>query len=232
MLRAGVLPMIFRNRILFTAALFATATALSLAQETSATLAGAYQPVFENDWVKVVRVHYAPRVKLPNHAHTEFAAAYVYLTDSGPIVFRHVGASYGAATRAAVKAGTFRLYRAVNEMHEVENMSDLASDFLRVEFKTEPLEAALLRGRFARDPKATENRKVDFENAQVRISRWTHGAASGTPAPRILPYPSLFVDTTSGAVRWFSADEGTMLPAPSSSPADILQFEFKTAPQR
>jgi hypothetical protein len=221
------------NRILITAGLIATMTALGLAQETSATLARAYQPVFENDWVKVERVHYAPRVKLPNHAHTEFAAAYVYLTDSGPIVFRHVGASYGAATRPPVKAGTFRLYRAVKEMHEVENMSDLASDFLRVEFKTEPLEAALLRGRFARDPNVTENRKVEFENAQVRISRLAHGAADESTVPLTLSYPSLFVDTLSGAVRWFSADKGrTLVADPLFSAADILQFEFKTAPQK
>ena len=147
-------------------------------------------------------------------------------------MFRHVGASYGAATRPPVKAGTFRLYRAVKEMHEVENMSDLASDFLRVEFKTEPLEAVLLRGRFARDPKVTENRKVEFENAQLRISRLAQGAAGGSTVPPTLPYPSLFVDTMSGAVRWFSADEGTTLADPSFSAADVLQFEFKTAPQR
>ena len=98
----------------------------------------AYKLEFENDYVKVQRVHYAPRVKIPEHDHTAFGAAYVYLNDAGPVIFKHIGLSYGAVTRPAVKAGSFRLYKAVKETHEVENPNDTPSDFLRVEFKTEP----------------------------------------------------------------------------------------------
>ena len=42
----------------------------------------AYQLEFENDWVKVTRVHYAPHEKIPAHDHTETGAAYVYLKDA------------------------------------------------------------------------------------------------------------------------------------------------------
>src|SRR6267142_2803381 len=42
----------------------------------------AYKLQFENDWVKVTRVHYAPHEKLPPHQHTQSASAYVYLNDS------------------------------------------------------------------------------------------------------------------------------------------------------
>ena len=87
------------------------------------TLPESYTLQFENDWVRVVRVHYEPHAKLPTHAHNELAAAYVYLSDGGPVVFGHIGASYGAATRPPTKAGSFRLYRAVKEVHEVENQS-------------------------------------------------------------------------------------------------------------
>src|SRR5215510_13866818 len=62
----------------------------------------AYKLEFENDYVKVQRVNYAPRVKIPEHDHTSFGAAYVYLNDAGPVVFRHIGLSYGAVTRPAI----------------------------------------------------------------------------------------------------------------------------------
>ena len=221
-----------RRQLSVMAAFVAAATALVMGQDASAVLASAYTPVFENDWVKVVRAHYAPHVKLPAHPHTELAAAYVYLSDSGPVVFRHVGASYGAVTRPPVKAGTFRLYRAVKELHEVENTSPLASDFLRIEFKTEPLEAALLRGRFAREAAAIDSSKVQFENAQVRISRLTRAGAKPWRVAETPRHPSLFVDTTSGAVQWVVPDEGTTLLPTSFSGADILQFECKTAPEK
>jgi hypothetical protein len=207
------------------------ATAVVVGQDASAVLAQAYTPVFENDWVKVVRAHYAPHVKLPAHPHTELAAAYVYLTDSGPVAFRHVGASYGAVTRPPVKAGTFRLYRAVKELHEVENMSPLASDFLRIEFKTEPLEAALLRGRFTRDATLTQN-KVQFENAQVRITRLTKASGEGGVPATAGAYPRLLVDTTTGHVGWAKGGAPAHLESTGSAPPDILCFEFKTPPQR
>ena len=54
-----------------------------------------YKLQFENEWVKIVRVHYEPLAKLPAHTHTELATAYVSLNDSGPVIFKHVGTDYG-----------------------------------------------------------------------------------------------------------------------------------------
>ncbi len=93
-------------------------------------------------------------------------------------------------------------------------------------------EAALLRGRFAREAAATESRKVHLENAQVRISRLSLARANPSRVAERLEHPSLFVDTTSGAVHWPVADEGTTWRDMSFPGADILQFEFKTAPQK
>jgi hypothetical protein len=67
------------------------------AQDPTRLLPDSYKLQFENEWVRVTRVHYPKTVK---------------------------------------------------EVHEVENPSDTPSDFLRVEFKTEPLGEATLRGRF------------------------------------------------------------------------------------
>lgn len=109
-------------------------TALA-AQDPLAVLPASYSKQFENEWVRVVRVRYAPHATLPAHAHNALPAAYVYLNDGGPVLFKHIGASYGAATRPATKAGSFRVFRGIDEIHEVENRSELPSDFLRVEFQ-------------------------------------------------------------------------------------------------
>src|SRR5207247_9748535 len=63
----------------------------ALAQEPSKAFPESYTLEFENDWVKVTRVHYAPHQKLAAHQHTLHAAAYVYLNNSGPVVFKHIG---------------------------------------------------------------------------------------------------------------------------------------------
>ena len=90
------------------------------------------------------------------------ASAYVYLNDSGPVLFKHVGKDSFSITRPATKTGSFRLFRAVQEIHEVENKSELPSDFLRVEFKTEPkdeneLERSLLSRRLSGRREFSEN---------------------------------------------------------------------------
>ena len=79
------------------------------AQEGTVTLRRNYQVQFENAWVKVTAVRYGPNEKLPGHTHTPNPSAYVYLNDGGPVIFRHVGGP--AATRAATRAGAFRVYR-------------------------------------------------------------------------------------------------------------------------
>lgn len=48
---------------------------------------------FENDWVKVVRVHYAAGVSLPEHTHPPGTTAFVYLNDSTGVLFRHTSGS-------------------------------------------------------------------------------------------------------------------------------------------
>src|SRR5882757_11299682 len=137
--------------------LFRSAVFLSLlapavfAQDPLKLSPQAYKLELENEWVKVERVHYGPHEKIPAHDHTLRAAVYVYLNDGGPVIFRHIGLSYGEITRPATKAGGFRVYQAVKEIHEVENTSDLPNDFLRVEFKTRIINAKTLRGRFYRE---------------------------------------------------------------------------------
>ena len=223
----------------------------SVAQDPLKTLPKAYKLQFENDWVKVVRVRYEPREKLPAHEHTQTASAYVYLNDSGPVVFKHLELPYGDVTRPPTKTGTFRLYRGLHELHEVENKSDLPSDFLRVEFKTEPVNDKSLKGRYHREPvPAGENfQKVQFENEQVRVTRLVCAAGKRLEVSTTPSEPSLLIALTPaqltmtrsngkssklklvpGGPSWVDTNQQAQLENTGIAPAELLRFDFKTKP--
>jgi hypothetical protein len=181
-------------------------------------------------------VHYGPNAKLPAHAHTALASAYVYLNDSGPVIFKHVGGHNAVVTRAATKAGAFRLFRAVpDEMHEVENTSPLPSDFLRIEFKTDPVEPRTLRGKYLPEPTFAEPmQKVQFENAQLKVTRmfWPSGKSIGitqTTAPGLLVS---LKPGEMGAVRWLPKGHSETMTNTAPESMEALRFELLTPPGR
>lgn len=211
----------------------------------------AYKLEFENEWVKVVRVHYGPLEKIPAHDHTERAAAYIYLNDGGPVIFKHIGLAYGAVTRPATKAGSFRLYKGLKEVHEVENTSDLPSDFLRVEFKTLMVDEKTLRGRFHREPwPAGENyQKAQFEDEQIRVTRLVCAPGKRFDVPAGASGPALLITLAParlsviepkgkapklklglGQTGWQPAGKQAQLESFGGAPAELLRFEFKTKP--
>src|SRR4030095_8828422 len=74
--------------------LLAAVLSMSLAilgQDPTKAAPDSYKLQFENEFVKVLHVNYAPHSKVPVHDHSRFPAAYVYLSDSGPIRFVHTG---------------------------------------------------------------------------------------------------------------------------------------------
>jgi hypothetical protein len=207
-------------------------SAVASGQEGAATLPKNYRVQFENAWVKVTAVRYEPMQKLPGHAHTPNPAAYVYLNDGPPVIFRHVGGS--AATRAATTAGTVRVYRGLEEVHEVENTGNAPSEFLRVELKTAGLSPETLRGKFARPANMTEP-VTHLEHPQIRLTRlWV--PASGSLALGTSPQPALIIalasagDVKAGQERWVPASTDVTLHNPAKAPIDFLRFDFKTAP--
>ncbi len=214
-------------------ALFVVAgVAVTYAQEGAATLPRNYRVQFENAWVKVTSVRYEPLQKLPGHAHTPNPAAYIYLNDGPPVIFRHVGGS--AATRPATTAGTVRVYRGLEEVHEVENTGNAPSEFLRVEFKTLGASPETLRGKFAR-PADTTSPVTHLEHAQVRMTRlWV--PAGGSLALGSAPQPALIIaladsgGMTMGQERWVAALTDVTLQNTSKAPVDFLRFDFKTSP--
>jgi hypothetical protein len=182
-------------KIFSLAAILCLFTINASAQDPLKVAPQAYKLLFENDWVKVVRVSYAPHEKIIAHEHTPTASAYVYLNDGGPVVFNHVDKDYGAVTRPATKAGSFRVYKGIQELHEVENKSDLPSEFLRVEFKTDPVDEKTLRGKFFREeyPAGENFQKVQFENQQIRITRLVCAKGKKLDASTNSSEPSLFI---------------------------------------
>jgi hypothetical protein len=204
------------------------------------TLPDSYKLQFENEWVKVTKATYAPYVKLPAHAHTTWAAAYVYLSDADPVIFSHTDKDYHAITRPAVTAKSFRMNRAMQEQHEVENTGGLTSEFLRVEFKTEPRDQQTMRGRFYSEPDPTGKRieRLQFDNAQVRATRITllpsqrvHVVASATE-------PALIVAVTAapglklglGQEVWLDVNQATDFENRGAAAVELLRFDMKTSP--
>jgi hypothetical protein len=201
------------------------------AQDAIKILPDNYKVAFENDHVRVTRVHYGPHAKLPGHTHTSLASAYVYLNDSGPVAFKHVGAAYGAVTRKPTKARSYRLYRGIEEIHEVENLSPLPSDFLRVEFKTDPVDPPTLRGVFLSPARPSEAAElVEFENAQLRVSRLVAPPGQSI-AVGAGGHPSVLISLSrseAGTVTWLDRGRAhTVAPAPGAA-VETLRFLLKS----
>lgn len=240
-------------RAILSVALAGLPFAAPAAQDPVKVSPDAYRLVFENDWVKVVRVHYGPREVIAPHDHTALGAAYVYLNDGGPILFKHVDLPYGSVARPATRAGSFRVYRGLKEVHTVENPTDIPSEFLRVEFKTQPIDEGSLKGKFHREDLArgVNLQWVQFENAQLRITRLVaapgqtleHAAAAGRPAllvaltasPVEVGRPGSGGDGARlliGETGWMGAGDRVRIRGGAESAAELLLFEFKTNPVR
>jgi len=204
------------------------------AQEGAATLPANYKVQFENPWVKVTAVRYEPRQKLPGHTHTPNPAAYVYLNDGPPVIFSHVGGK--AATRAATRAGAFRVYRGLVEVHEVENTGDAPSEFLRIELKTTPVEPGSFFGKFERPAAPTADPVVHLNHPQLRVSRvWiTPGqelSVTATEEPALVIALSPGAGLRTGETRWVAASTTERFKNTSATHVDLLRFDLRTQPK-
>lgn len=237
--------------LLLTLLLISSAAIVS-AQDPTKVAPEAYKLQFENEWVHITRVHYGPYAKVPTHDHTRWPAAYVYLNNSGPIRFTHTGWDEPVLTRPPTKAGNFRLSptSAVKETHQVENPTGIPSDFLRVEFKTLPLERELMRGRFERQtyPAGRNSRQVEFENAQIRVTRLIGAPHKVIELETSSTQPALLVVLTVarvnsngkwGTIRrtleqgntiWVGTGRRERLENLGNTPIELLMFDLKTSP--
>jgi hypothetical protein len=198
------------------------------AQDPVTTIPDAYKVQFENEWVKVVRVHYAAGVKLPDHTHPAGATAYVYLNDSEGVVFRHSGGSKRAVTRPAVKTGSIRLSAGGEEHHNAENPAATASDFLRIQIKT--MTSRNLRQRIPRPAhRPGENAMtVDYTSDALVIQRFVIAPGKSMVA-EVVTSPSLWVAIPSGETRWVHEQRDETIANNGTSNLEFLRFVIRGA---
>jgi hypothetical protein len=173
-------------RLLVAIAFFAAAA--GFAQDPTVAFPQNYKLVLENADFAVLRVHYGPHEKVGMHDHSDHSTVYVYLNDSGPVRFQHTEEPKPFdVTRPPTHAGAFRVSPGRIEKHSVENLSDLPSEYLRVELKRLPVKslAAEFRGA-APVPPLRPGRTVAYDNPKLRIERFICPSIGDCT----LPYPS------------------------------------------
>ena len=191
-----------------------------MVQDPAKSLPDAYKVQFENDYARVVRVHYAAGAKLPDHTHPAGATLYVYLNDSDGVVFKHSSSSNRAVTRPPVKAGAIRVASGPEEHHTAENNAATASDFLRIQLKS-----AAGGARSVRRLQPNEN---TFENKQIRITRIAleqHDEQTITAKE-----PALLIEWPSGEETWLDAGASRPIANHDARTVNYIRIDFLTRP--
>lgn len=213
----------------------------AFAQDPLKVAPNAYKLQFENESVKITRVHYGPREKIPLHNHTEYGTAYVYLNDCGPVIFKHINEKYTDVTRPETKTGSFRLFRTVKEVHEVENSNDMPSDFLRVEFKTIEDKKKPLQGKFHREDylAGQDSVKIQFENDQIRATRFSCAQTCTLPANSredaivVLITPAKLKSGKTaelGSTIWIENGSAAEFEKNGAERVELIRFDLKSKP--
>jgi hypothetical protein len=216
------------------------------AQDAEVVAPRSYRPEFENQRVRVERVVYRPREKIALHDHPAIPTVYVYLRDSGPIRFVHLGDEPFTLTRPAVKAGGFRLSKGAKETHSVESLTDQLTEYLRIELKGLAVDRQVWHGRFPPEPRAARSRAgqaVRYEDKQVRIARVTCGARRACDGLGASEAASLLVALTParlksdgaaaevvlllGQTMWAEAGAAPAFANASDRPAEFLRIDLK-----
>ena len=189
-------------------------------QDPTQTLPDNYKVELDNDYVRIVRVHYDAGAKLPDHTHPGGSTVYVYLNDSEGVTFQHSGNMTRATTRPPVKAGAIRISAGPEEHHSVENTSNAASDFLRIYLKTEDT-----GNRNMRIPPTERS----FENKQVRLTRIKleqHDVE--TIEAKVA---ALLIEWPSGTDRWVDAGTSTTVENHDARDVNVIRIDFLTKPK-
>ena len=217
------------------------------AQDATKTAPRNYRIQFENDYVRLVRVFYGPNEKVPVHEHPASNTAYIYLNASGPVQFRHVKGASHVATRVPTVPGSFRVSRGGDETHEVINTTAAPSDFMRVEFKTDPAGGSSMFREPRQSYPASENvADVRFTNRQMRITRLVVAPGKTLDVSIAAGAPALVVALNDGPLagfsgdaavvvgqeRWLDAGAQMRLVNKDTAPAGLLRIDFLTAPRK
>lgn len=187
-----------------------------------------YRLVFENEWVRATRVTYAPGETSPAHDHPKASALiYVYVTDAGIMRFRHFKGDSPShvADRQPVKAGSVRFASGTEEIHSVEYLGNVPSEYITLELRTgappeyaKPLPAVW----FGAGQSKVE---VQYENRHVRVVRVSCAEGERCPDSNHPNAPAIVVVLTGpqkGDVKWS--------PERMEGPMQQIRFELKALP--
>ncbi len=163
------------RRVLLLAAAVCLATFPARAQDPVKVAPKHYKVEFENEQVRVLRVHLGPKESIPMHEHPP--SVLTFLTDGH---FKSAPAD-GKTTEGTAMAGSVRYRPAIK--HAVENLNDKHFELIEVELKAKPVATQPAEVQSALDPAKVDPKhcKVEFENDQVRVLRWNLGAREKIP---------------------------------------------------
>ena len=139
---------------------------------------------FENSYVRIVRVHYLPHERTRAHDHPATPTVYVYTTDGGRLKIMH-DETEKPVIRPVVKAGAVRFNHGAAEHHQVEELDGVASEYLRLELKIEPIDLP------EEDVRRAPTDRAPYESGMLRILRVTCAAHSACPATANVAAPAL-----------------------------------------
>jgi hypothetical protein len=151
--------------------ILALALSLTTAAFAQSPLPNNYKTILDNHDLLVMRVHYGPHEFVPMHDHSAYSTVFVYLNDSGPVRIDHEPPASFSVTRPPTHTGAFRIAPGMKERHSVTNLSDLPSDFLRVELKTIPPDDLKEVTRGEVESPLMPGTHIEFEDPALHIDR-------------------------------------------------------------
>jgi hypothetical protein len=170
--------------------------------------------------VLIVRVHYLPHEKTRAHDHPATPTVYVYTTDGGRLRIIH-DEMEEPVIRPVVKSGAVRFNHGAAEHHQVEELDGVASEYLRVELKIEPLE--LPKDDIRRAP----DDRTPYDNAMIRILRVTCAGHSACPVSEHPDDPAVIVEGK--RFEWRDANARPVMNS-SAAPVEQVRIELKSKP--
>ncbi len=138
-------------------------------QEPAAAEGYTVKVEFENDQIRVLRVHYLPRATSPMHSHT--GRAVIALTGS------HLRVTTSDGTTQETQRRPGELYWGDTVTHSAENLTGDPVETIEVEIKKANIPAVLVKARSIdpaslKEPVAVEkepHHRVAFQNQYVRV---------------------------------------------------------------
>jgi hypothetical protein len=176
---------------------------------------------FENAYVRIVRVRYLPHEKTRAHDHPATPTVYVYTTDGGRLKIMHDDKE-APVIRPVVKAGAVRFNRGAAEHHQVEELDGVASEYLRLELKIEPVDLP------AEDVRRAPTDRTPYESSMLRIVRVTCAPRTACPASDHPENPAVIV--TGKKFQWRSPNTPPFVNN-SSTRLEQIRVELQSKPK-